>query len=57
MGHRGTRSVWCVCRSVGDKQAATLWAGRAAESARLALGRDSDEFQKYSASVGSRREG
>ena len=42
-------------RSVGDRAAASDWAGRAAENARLALGKDSDEYQKYAALVGSRK--
>lgn len=41
-------------RSIGDKFAATRYASRAAESARLALGRDSAEFQKYASFIGSR---
>lgn len=43
------------CRSIGDKVGATSWASRAAENARMALGRDSEEFQKYAALIGSRR--
>ena len=45
------------CRSIGDKVGASSWAGRAAENARLALGRDSEEFQKYASLIGSRRGG
>lgn len=43
------------CRSVGDKEGASAWAARAAENASLALGKDSLEFNKYAAYIGSRR--
>ena len=46
-------AAWAYCCSVGDKAEARKWACRAAESARIGLGRDSDEFIKYSAYVGS----
>ena len=46
-------AAWADCCSVGDKAEARKWACRAAESARIGLGRDSDEFIKYSAYVGS----
>ena len=42
------------CRSVGDKVEASQWASRAAEMARLALGKDSDEYQQYAACIGRR---
>lgn len=45
----------CVLsRKRGDKKGASAWASRAADSARLALGRDSLEFQKYASYVSSR---
>ena len=42
------------CRSIGDKVEASKWASRAADMARLALGKDSDEFQQYAAYIGRR---
>ena len=45
------------CRSVGDKQQASSWAVRAAESAQLALGKDSEEYQKYASYIGTRKAG
>mmetsp|Transcript_16432 Transcript_16432/g.42160 ORF Transcript_16432/g.42160 Transcript_16432/m.42160 type:complete len:104 (-) Transcript_16432:185-496(-) len=42
-------------RSIGDKVAASTWASRAADAAKVALGCDSDEYQKYAAYVGNRR--
>ena len=51
-------TLYAACaysRSVGDKAAASAWASRAAENARLALGKDSLEFNKYAALIGSRR--
>lgn len=38
----------------GDRRQARLWAARAAESAKHALGTDSDEFQHYAAHVAHR---
>ena len=57
VGGTGWDTMYAACaysRSIGDKVAATKWASRAAENARLALGRDSDEFQKYAGYIGSR---
>ena len=51
-------TLYAACaysRSVGDKAAASAWASRAAENARVALGKDSLEFNKYAAFIGSRR--
>ena len=42
------------CRSIGDKVEASKWASRAADMARLALGKDSDEFQQCAAYIGRR---
>mmetsp|Transcript_11166 Transcript_11166/g.22548 ORF Transcript_11166/g.22548 Transcript_11166/m.22548 type:complete len:130 (+) Transcript_11166:1105-1494(+) len=48
----------CVySRKLGDKKGASAWASRAANLARLALGRDSLEFQKYAEHVSSRHVG
>lgn len=43
------------CRSVGDKQLASSFASKAAESARHALGKDSQEYQKYASYIGTRK--
>ena len=51
-------TMYAACaysRSMGDRAQATLWASRAAESARVGLGCDSEEYQKYVALVGTRR--
>eukprot|EP00966_Prymnesium_polylepis_P026855 620435-Prymnesium_polylepis.2 len=42
-------AAWAYCQSVGDTAGARKWAARAAESAQFGLGRDSSEFQKYTA--------
>ena len=43
------------CRLVGDRASASLWASRAADCARLALGCDSEEFVKLTSLVGNGR--
>ena len=51
-------TMYAACaysRSVGDRAQATHWASRAAASARVGLGCDSEEYQKYVALVGTRK--
>ena len=58
LGATGWDTLYGGCaysRSIGDRVSASAWASRAAEAARLALGQDSNEYQKYASYIGSRR--